>query len=64
MLNYLSYAYSIETNCIIIYGLNDTGKRTQIVKICIKGIGKKDTGTLHNLVKDVMGVLGVSEKYF
>ena len=57
MLKYLSYAYSIETDTIIIYGLNDTGKRTQVVKISCPNIGTKDTGTIHNMVKTIMGVL-------
>lgn len=64
MLKYLSYCYSIDIDGVVIYGLDDTGKRTQVVKISCPNIGKKDTGTIHNMVKTVMGALGVSEKYF
>lgn len=63
-MSYLSYAYSIERDTITIYGLNDTGKRKQVVKINWQGIGTKDTGAIHNIVKTIMGALGVSEKYF
>ena len=64
MLKYLSYCYSIDTDSVIIYGLNDIGKRTQVVKISYPSIATKDTSTIHNMVKGVMGALGVSEKYF
>lgn len=64
MLNYLSYCYSIDINEVIIYGLDIRGKRTQVVKISCPNIGTKDTGTIHNKVKTIMGALGVSDKYF
>ena len=64
MLKYLSYAYSIETNKVTIYGLNETGAHTKIVEINVPSIGKKDTKEIHTMVKTIMGVLGVSDKYF
>ena len=64
MLKYLSYAYSIETDTVTIWGINDTGKHTKIVEINVPSIGKKDTKEIHIMVKTIMGVLGVSDKYF
>lgn len=64
MLKYLSYAYSIETDKVTIYGLNETGAHTKIVEINVPSIGKKDTKEIHNIVKDIMCTLGVSDRYF
>lgn len=64
MLKYLSYCYSIEQDRITMYGLDDKGKRTKLVTLDVEGIGKKDTKEIHNIVKDIMCTLGVSDKYF
>lgn len=64
MLKYLSYAYSIETDKVTIWGINDTGKHTKIVEINVPSIGKKDTKEIHIMVKTIMCTLGVSDKYF
>ena len=55
MKKYLSYAYSIDgENDVYIYGINELGKHTKIVKINIIGIGRKDTAEIHKMVQGIM----------
>ena len=55
MKKYLSYAYVIDgENDIYIYGINEIGKHTKIVKINIIGIGCKDMAEIHKMVQGIM----------
>ena len=55
MKKYISYAYSIDgENDIYIYGINELGKHTKIVKINIIGIGRKDMAEIHTMVQGIM----------
>lgn len=55
MKKYLSYAYTIDgENDVYIYGINELGKHTKIVKINIIGIGRKDTKEIHKMVQGIM----------
>lgn len=55
MKKYISYAYSIDgENDVYIYGINELGKHTKIVKINIIGIGRKDTAEIHKMVQGIM----------